>query len=491
MIKTTLELLLALSAAGSVVTLSLLLLRLVPDERLSSTWRYRIGKMALLFYLFPVAPIVMLIKPVFVSLVSVPYLPNGQTAQSSAHANPTEQVTAIGGSLPQEAVLSVSAHAAWLILGIWAAGSLFYAAWQVHVYRKISRVLIQTSFPVPADDEAQVRLSALVEELGLDRRKSKQLSLSRNPLLRSPVVAGLHRPTIYLPTSMTGEADMALRHELIHLRRGDLPIKLLTLAAVSLHWFNPLAHLARRDIHLWSELSCDAEVVKDMSREERKHYGQALIAAAAGADRLHAGFFAPLSGDGKQLKRRLSLMLNMKKVKKKTVVLASAAVLTVATLSTTAAVWAAENTPNVSEAVTVPAESLGIASSDSPDTVPKAAKTVPGVFLPASVTVPAEDPSESKQSAAAVPAPTDQIEARETPAEVDDLPATVPAGMNDLTVSEAAPSDEMVAADSAVSATTPVADSTSAAEQPAESPVRPDRAAATEAVTEPAAAPTP
>lgn len=53
---------------------------------------------------------------------------------------------------------------------------------------------------------------------------------------------------------------------MIHLKRNDLWIKALVLVANALHWFNPLVYVLRKDIHMWSELSCDEEVVKDTVR---------------------------------------------------------------------------------------------------------------------------------------------------------------------------------------------------------------------------------
>ena len=122
--------------------------------------------------------------------------------------------------------------------------------------------------------------------------------------------------TIYLPTENTVNVDMVIRHELIHLKRKDLWVKAFTLGASALHWFNPLVHILRKDIHIWSELSCDEEVVKEMSHAERKRYGETILSVMAGSRNLPVQFCASLSGDGKQLKRRLMMMLNVKKQKK-------------------------------------------------------------------------------------------------------------------------------------------------------------------------------
>ncbi|OWR27349.1 hypothetical protein CDO73_22265 [Saccharibacillus sp. O23] len=336
-----LELLLALTAAGSAVTLCLLLLRTLPDEAMSARWRYRLGKLALAFYLLPISLLAARLTPPSASPAA-----SDAAAFAGAASEAAAGINRTGPELPLWAAAG--------LLGIWAAGALGYAAWQLIAYRKFARLLRASSLPVPAGDEAHARLRRVRRELGLKR----EVALAYSPMLRGPILAGLLRPAVYLPTpergAISGAAlDMALRHELIHLRRGDLRVKLLALAACALHWFNPLAHLARRDLGLWSELACDAEAVANMSREERKLYGLALIGAAGGPEGRPSRFVAPLSGDGHQLQRRLSLMLNVTKIKKKTAVISTAAVLAIAALGTTAAAWASENTPTVSEAVPV------------------------------------------------------------------------------------------------------------------------------------------
>ena len=140
--------------------------------------------------------------------------------------------------------------------------------------------------------------------------------LAYSSIIRSPVLVGLWKTTIYLPTENTVNVDMVIRHELIHLKRKDLWVKAFTLGASALHWFNPLVHILRKDIHIWSELSCDEEVVKEMSHAERKRYGETILSVMAGSRNLPVQFCASLSGDGKQLKRRLMMMLNVKKQKR-------------------------------------------------------------------------------------------------------------------------------------------------------------------------------
>ncbi len=102
--------------------------------------------------------------------------------------------------------------------------------------------------------------------------------------LPSPLVYGLLRPTVLLPTEFprkdSAEYEHVLRHELRHVRNGDLWYKLLLLLVTSLHWFNPfvwlMLYLASQDM----EMRCDAQVVKELGA--KKAYAQTLVHAEVG-----------------------------------------------------------------------------------------------------------------------------------------------------------------------------------------------------------------
>ncbi|WP_276918931.1 M56 family metallopeptidase [Aneurinibacillus aneurinilyticus] len=332
-----LELLVSLSVAGSTAVACILLLRLISPGVFSSKWRYAIGKMAIGLYLLPVALVMQWPLPFFIpkqtTTVPIPELP------SSVHE--------IQPGLPTVAIpeLNLSADVALVFLSIWGTGVFAFAMWQVYCYRRFIKKLQQTRSPVLENSEAAKQLTMMKEVLGMQGN----VRLAHSSAVRSPILVGLWRPTIYLPMENLANVDMAMviHHELIHLKRKDLWIKAITLAASALHWFNPLVYILRKDIHTWSELSCDEEVVKEMSYTERKRYGETLLNVMTGSRGMPARFFASLSSEGKQLKRRLTLMLNVKKLKKHTIIMSVAAVIAVGIIGTSTAAWAAKITPKV------------------------------------------------------------------------------------------------------------------------------------------------
>ncbi|MEK4120553.1 M56 family metallopeptidase [Paenibacillus sp. FSL W8-0919] len=341
MMNTILQMLFTLTAAGSAVVACILLLRTVSANAFPAKWRYGMSKMAVGFYLVPIALGIQWISPLFTFNATATAPTANELSSTVQHALPGPYSAVHPKLLVPE--LTLSATAAVVLIFLWALGAIAFAAWQMYCYRRFLMKLEPTRTIAPESSEAAKQLAFVREALGV----KSSVRLAYSPIVRSPVLVGLWRPTIYLPIENTVNLDMVIRHELVHLKRKDLWIKAFTLGASALHWFNPLVHILRKDIHLWSELSCDEEVVQEMSHTQRKRYGETILSVMAGSRNLPVQFCASLSGDGKQLKRRLMMMLNVKKPKKKTVYLTITALFLVGAISTSAAAWASGNSPKV------------------------------------------------------------------------------------------------------------------------------------------------
>jgi len=385
------EILCSLTVAGSIVAVCMLALRLIPVSVFPTKWLYRLGKMALLFYLLPVS--------LGLSWVLDFAFPPTSTVPSMDHATSTGL---LAGTFISAQTISVST--AWFLLCVWGIGVIGFSAWQVYCYRRFLNELSRTRTPVLYDSEAAVHLPLIKEALGLQRN----ITLAHSTAVRSPILVGLFKPTIYLPPENTVKMDikMVIHHELVHLKHQDLWVKALTLGVSALHWFNPLIHMIRRDIHTWSELACDEDVVKEMSHEERRRYGETILNVMAGTKKMPAQFCSSLSGEGKQLKRRLMNMFNVKKLNKKHWMLSMGAILLITGISTSTAVWASNHTVKVeakaSEAQVVPlvSETPEIAASPSKSGISEAVIAPAASETPEIVALPADEVSEN------VPAPS-------------------------------------------------------------------------------------
>lgn len=398
-----LVLLSTLTVAGSVVVAFILSLRLAPFQVIPAKWRFGIGKMALVLYLLPIFLVFNWIFSLFTSSTTVNELPLNVQQVLPGAFNPT----------PAIQVQTISANVALALICLWVIGVIAFAAWQTYCYHRFLKTLKLTRTIVPKNSEVAMLLPVIKENLGLKR----EVRLAYSALIRSPFLIGLRKPTIYLPLKNSESVDigMVFHHELIHLKRKDLWIKTLILVARALHWFNPLVHMLSKDIHTWSELSCDEEVVKGMSLADRKRYGETILNVVAGSRNLPIQFCSSLSGDGKQLKRRLTFMLNVKNVKKKTFVVAISTLFVVAAISTVTTAWASSNTPRVvaseeASAVTHPSQQAAVREEAPAVTLPSAQATareeVPVVTHPSAQAA-------AREEVSVVPHSDDQVVARQ------------------------------------------------------------------------------
>lgn len=97
----------------------------------------------------------------------------------------------------------------------------------------------------------------------------------------TPAVTGLFRPTLLLPHERyeLPELRYILRHELCHLKRHDMLLKLVLLAANAMHWFDPVVYLMLRQADEDIELACDSAATDELDRAERAAYSRTLLAA--------------------------------------------------------------------------------------------------------------------------------------------------------------------------------------------------------------------
>jgi len=129
-----------------------------------------------------------------------------------------------------------------------------------------------------------------VETVNMVAQLVGQLELKRTPkicqssAISSPAVAGLFHPVLLLPETFlqsftSHEARLVLKHELMHLKRGDLLMNALLCLLMALHWFNPLLWLAFHKARLDREAACDEDVLRHVQPDERATYGHALLKA--------------------------------------------------------------------------------------------------------------------------------------------------------------------------------------------------------------------
>lgn len=107
----------------------------------------------------------------------------------------------------------------------------------------------------------------------------ENINLYKCDLIQSPVLIGFFKPKILMPKMVYDENELSLifTHELTHYRRKDLWYKLLLVSANIVHWFNPFVYIMRRCADKDIEYTCDDEVIKKLSLNDRKIYSKVIL----------------------------------------------------------------------------------------------------------------------------------------------------------------------------------------------------------------------
>ena len=172
-------------------------------------------------------------------------------------------------TMPSGISNTASSISAWAI--IWGVGMLVCALVFAIAYWKC-RQEFQTSLPVDND---------FIRDWLSSHRLKRAISVRQSSRFSVPLTYGVFRPVILMPTSTDWENTKSLQyvlaHEYVHIRRFDSIKKLVLIAALCVHWFNPLVWamyvLANRDI----ELSCDEAVVRLFGENTKAAYARSLI----------------------------------------------------------------------------------------------------------------------------------------------------------------------------------------------------------------------
>lgn len=132
--------------------------------------------------------------------------------------------------------------------------------------------------------------------------------------ISTPAVTGLFRPTLLLPHEGydLNELRYILRHELCHLKRRDMLLKLVLLAANAMHWFNPVVYLMLRQADEDIELACDSAATDGLELPERAAYSRTLLAAVQSSVRALPATTC-FGGTVERLKRRITNVLGAQK----------------------------------------------------------------------------------------------------------------------------------------------------------------------------------
>ena len=181
----------------------------------------------------------------------------------------------------------------------------------IRIHRRIFSICELTG-----DPEMLRELSACKQKLGV----TKNIPVYLSPYVGSPFLYGMLKPRIVLPAALEFTAEEyrhIFLHELTHYQRRDVWLKCLLICVNALHWFNPLAYLARRDVDQYCELSCDEKMVRSMNFSERKRYCELLLNVLWNIADQKVKVYSAFSDKKNYLERRIRMILQSDGVKRR------------------------------------------------------------------------------------------------------------------------------------------------------------------------------
>ncbi len=150
---------------------------------------------------------------------------------------------------------------------VWLAGIVICLLHQITAYL-ISRKRIMR-WSSSAGKEVSQKAEAAATNVGLKRCPGIYVCRDKVP----PMLLGVIKPVIILPDGVEGrQIEVALLHELTHLRRCDNLFKLLLAVVNAFHWFNPVVWIMVRTADKALETACDESVLADADIAYRREY---------------------------------------------------------------------------------------------------------------------------------------------------------------------------------------------------------------------------
>ena len=180
------------------------------------------------------------------------------SATASAPVQDAAAVTTVSSPATRAPFHFPPATALRLVWALWLAGVALVVTWFIAGHALLARLARRSR---PADPEWSALATRLASRSGL----AHPIDLRISDVVGTPLVCGLFRPIVLLPSDAeawpASRRSAVLLHELAHIARGDVMVQRLAWAACALYWFHPGVWLAARRLRAESERACDDRVL--------------------------------------------------------------------------------------------------------------------------------------------------------------------------------------------------------------------------------------
>lgn len=296
------EYLLVMSLSGSMMTGIYLLLWYLLKDKICVRFYDLLARVAILYYLVPLpylkkcymAVLRLLLPESSMDILRIPLIWRNHIV----HAEGTKHVNAYAGIQTTAAI-------------VWLLGVCLLLAGQIAEYVWLARLAAGYA-DLAMTPEQRAFLDGLKKQYGIRRR----VFLYEGTAEEHTITFGFFSPVIVCSRELTGrEAELLVRHELVHIKRMDALWKLFMQLAVMLHWCNPMVWILRRDFNQVCECSCDEIVMEEKSKEEVKEYLRLMIEEAREkkTEKVSLRWKSGFGDDAQKIKERMDNLMKRKK----------------------------------------------------------------------------------------------------------------------------------------------------------------------------------
>ena len=161
-----------------------------------------------------------------------------------------------------------------IFLIIWIAGSI-YSLYKICIQDIYFKKLMSKEHPT-----RDKRIYSIMDKI--TDGKTDKICIIETSLIDIPMIAGLIKPTIYLPCIPLSDTEIynILLHEWTHYVHKDIWIKLLVKIICVIYWWNPFIYLLKYNIDNTLEVKSDLYLTNKMSKKEKLNYLQTILKIA-------------------------------------------------------------------------------------------------------------------------------------------------------------------------------------------------------------------
>lgn len=158
---------------------------------------------------------------------------------------------------------------------VWCFG-FFVVAFFISVRHILFIRKCKEAIPISLDYRKIKRVSEYLNQIKIRR----EIKINQFDEVSVPITFGIIRPVVIIPKIFLCDEkllEFSLLHELTHIKRLDVLVKLLLAISICIHWFNPFVWLMYFFVDRDIELACDEEVSDFLGEDNKKDYAISLI----------------------------------------------------------------------------------------------------------------------------------------------------------------------------------------------------------------------